>query len=168
MYSCNLIVLSYHRFTAEDDDYIFSRTYKQFRNDISTKDFDWITIDDGHQSQVKACKMMEGINIRAKLFINPGSIGTREYCTWDDIYKLSKAHDIENHALYHLDLVTLQDEEIWEQIEKAQDVIKEKVGKYPRFFVPPWNHYDNRVESIVKEMGLQLIKDRINIKNNSR
>jgi peptidoglycan/xylan/chitin deacetylase (PgdA/CDA1 family) len=168
MYSCNLIVLSYHRFTPEDHDYPFSRTYKQFRNDIETKDFDWITIDDGHASIIKACKMLQESNIRAKLFIAPGLIGRENYCTWSEIWSLSKFHDIENHSYDHLRLVTLEDDEIYQQIEKAQEAIKENIGRYPRYFVPPWNNYDNRVDAIVKDMGLQMVKDRINIKNNSR
>jgi peptidoglycan/xylan/chitin deacetylase (PgdA/CDA1 family) len=168
MYNCNLIVLSYHRFYPEDNTYPFSRTYKQFRNDLDTKDFDWITIDDGHASIIKSCKMMQESNIRAKLFINPGLIGKENYCTWNEIWALSKYHDIENHSHDHLRLVTLEDDEIVEQIQKAQEAIKEHIGRYPRFFVPPWNSYDNRVEAIVKDIGLQMVKDRVTIKNNSR
>lgn len=165
MTKINLIALSYHRFTQTDDPYVFSRTYKQFRNDLETKDFDWITIDDGHKSQIKAAKMMKDGNIRAKLFICPGMIGKADYCTWDDIWALSRDHDIENHSQDHQDLVTIEDEKIWEQIQEAQAAIKEHTGRFPRFFVPPWNHYDNRVEAIIKEIGLQLVKDRITIKN---
>jgi peptidoglycan/xylan/chitin deacetylase (PgdA/CDA1 family) len=168
MYNCNLIVLSYHRFTAEDDSYVFSRTYKQFRNDLQSKDFDWITIDDGHRSQIKACKMMQDQNVRAKLFINPGLTGTDNYCTWEELWTLAKNHDIENHSFSHRRLVPLTDDEIWHEIQTTQQVIKEQIGKYPRFFVPPWNHYDNRIEMIAKEMGLQLVKNRIDIKNSTR
>jgi peptidoglycan/xylan/chitin deacetylase (PgdA/CDA1 family) len=168
MFNCNLIVLSYHKFTAEDDLYVFSRTYKQFRNDLQTKDFDWITIDDGHRSQIKACKMMQDLNIRAKLFVNPGLVGNDNYCTWEELWTLSKNHDIENHSYNHLRLVPLEDEQIFNEIKLSQEAIKENIGRYPRFFVPPWNHYDNRIEAIAKEIGLQLVKNRINIKNSTR
>jgi peptidoglycan/xylan/chitin deacetylase (PgdA/CDA1 family) len=168
MFNCNLILLSYHRFTAEDNEYPFSRTYKQFRSDIETKDFDWITIDDGHKSQIKACKMMQDKNIRAKLFTTVSLVGTTGYCSWDDLWKLSKFHDISNHATDHVKLTELATEDIYKSLEHANMEIKKMIGVVPRFFVPPYNTFDYRVEIIAKELGLVLVKDRINITNNSR
>lgn len=166
MYNANLIVLSYHRFTQEEDSYVFSRTYKQFRNDLETKDFDWITIDDGHNSIIKACKMMSDHNIRAKLFINPGLVGTESYCSWSILNALSQDHDIENHSFDHVRLPALEDpKDIYWQIAHAQEEIEKNIGRTPRFFVPPWNNYDERVESICAEMGIQIVKNRINMKN---
>lgn len=168
MYNCNLIVLSYHRFTAEDHPYPFSRTYKQFRNDLQTKDFDWITIDDGHASIIKACKMMQDSNIRAKLFIATSLIGAPGYCTWDDLWKLSKFHDIENHSHNHQILTELDSKTIYWNISKAVREIKRHIRVRPRYFVPPYNTADSRVESIVRHLGLQMVKDRIDIRNDSR
>lgn len=166
-YNVNLVALSYHRFNAEPDEYPFSRTYKQFRHDIQSKTFDWITIDDGHESTLKACAMMQHYNVRGKLFISPALIDTPGYMTWKDVVELSFFHDIENHSLEHIRLVPLEDKAIFYQIEKAQEEIFKRVGKYPRYFVPPWNHYDNRVETILEELGIQLVRRRIIIKNDT-
>lgn len=163
-----LVVLSYHKFTPEDNEYVFSRTYKQFRTDIETKDFDWITIDDGHVSQIKACKMMQDKNIRAKLFTTTSLVGTPGYCSWDEIWSLSKAHDIENHGTTHKDHTLLGESAIYESIAWAQECIKEKVGRTPRYFVPPYNSFDERIVDICKTLKLVLVIDRITIKNNSR
>lgn len=165
MTNLTFIVLNYHRFTTEEDEYIFSRTYKQFNNDLASKDFDLITVDDGHRSVLKAAKMMELSNVRAKLFINPGTIDTPGHCSWSEIKELARYHDIENHSLDHLRLVTMDDKEIFSQIWEAQEIIAAKVGRRPRFFVPPWNHYDNRVEGICEELGLQILRKRFTIKN---
>jgi peptidoglycan/xylan/chitin deacetylase (PgdA/CDA1 family) len=168
MFNCELIVLSYHRFTPEDHDYIFSRTYKQFRQDLETKDFDWITIDDGHRSQIKACKMMQDKNFRAKLFTTAALVGTGGYCSWDDLWTLSRLHDIENHGFNHLDHTLLSEEEMYQSIHKTSELIKNYIGRSPRYFVPPYNLFDDRVETIAKELGLVLIKNRVTIKNISR
>lgn len=165
MTNLDLIVFSYHRFTVSEDEYVFSRTYRQFRNDLNTKDFDLITIDDGHHSCIKACKMMEESNIRAKIFVNPALFDCNGYCTSAEILALSKKHDIENHAREHVKLVPLDDLDIYQLILQAQDKIQALTGRRPRFFVPPWNHYDNRVEDICEELNLQIVKKRITIKN---
>jgi peptidoglycan/xylan/chitin deacetylase (PgdA/CDA1 family) len=164
----NLIVLSYHQFTPEDNPYAFSRTYKQFQNDLNTKDFDWITMDDGHQSIIKACKMMEAKNMRAKIFVSSSLIGMEGYCTWDDLWRLAKCHDIENHSHVHVKLTTLKADEIYTQIKMCNDEIKKHIGRTPRYFVAPWNQYDDRIIKIATHLGLQIVKDRTDIRNDSR
>lgn len=168
MFNCDLIVLSYHRFVEEESDYVFSRTYKQFAHDLGTKDFDWITIDDGHQSQMKACEMMREKNIRAKLFISTALVGQKGYCTWDELWKLSRHHDIGNHSHDHVKLTELPAEEAYAQIEKANLLIKHHIGIMPRYFVPPWNQFNPVIENLARSQGLVLVKNRINILNISR
>jgi peptidoglycan/xylan/chitin deacetylase (PgdA/CDA1 family) len=113
--------------------------------------------------------MMEDRNIRAKIFISTDLIGNEGYCTWDEIWRVSRKHDIENHSHQHIRLDEIKDENkiLW-QIEKANMAIKQQVGRIPRFFVAPWNSYDKRVDKAAKSMGLQSLKDRINMKNISR
>jgi peptidoglycan/xylan/chitin deacetylase (PgdA/CDA1 family) len=163
-----LIVLSYHRFAKSEDPYVFSRTYKQFQYDLDTKDFDWITIDDGHASIIKACKMMEEKNIRAKLFISTSLIGEKGYCTWDDIWKLSKKHDICNHSHNHVDLTEKNYSDIWNNLYIAQLRIIECIGYAPRYFVPPWNKFNADVEKACAAHGMIMLKYRTDIKNDSR
>lgn len=165
MHTYNLKVLSYHRFTEQAHDYAFSRTYKQFAGDLVRLDFDWITIDDGHQSMIKACAMMQEKNIRAKLFVSTQLIGQAGYCTWGDLWKLSKFHDIENHSHAHVKLTELSDEDIFGNIEHASYIIKGETGRQPRYFAAPWNQWDVRVEKAATELKLHGVRERIDIKN---
>lgn len=166
MFNCNLIVLSYHRFTNHPDDYIYSRTYDQFANDLSTMEFDWITIDDGHESMMQACKIMAEKNIRAKLFISSSLIGTEGYCSWDQIKELSIFHDIENHSHNHERLTWLKDiKAIYENIWTCSVKIDLCTGRKPRYFVPPWNQADDRVQDCAERNDLILVKNRIDILN---
>lgn len=168
MHDSNLIILSYHRFDAEENEYPFSRTYKQFANDLVIKDFDWITMDDGFKSVIKACEMMRVKNFRAKLFISTALIGTGKYLDWDDIWKLSRYHDIENHSHEHLLLTQLQEEEVYRHLALANALIKEFTGRCPRYFVAPWNTYNDIVLKVAAEVGLQVVRGRVDIRNNSR
>lgn len=169
MTTTKLIVLSYHRFGNEESNYVFSRTYKQFKHDLETKDFDWITIDDGSSCLIKACKMMEERNIRAKIFIATALVGKPGYCSWDELWAVSKKHDIENHSHRHVRLIELgADQEIFSEIKQAQELIKANIGRWPRYFAAPWNQYDMRVTMAAGKLNLQPLMDRINIKNDSR
>lgn len=165
-FTCNLIVLSYHTFSKEPRDYQYNRTFRQFSNDLETKTFDWITIDDGHASIMEPCQIMAARNIRAKIFISTSLIGLPNYLTWDQVRELAVFHDIENHSHLHERLTWLKwTEDIEIQIVTASEMIKRHIGRWPRYFVPPFNNSDERVEAMAIKNNLQLVRDRINILN---
>lgn len=168
MFIANLTVLSYHRFTEAENKYAFSRTYKQFANDLATKDFDWITIDDGHGSIMKACEMMREKNFRAKIFISTALIDTPGHLTRDQVWLLSRHHDIGNHSHDHIKLTELNWDEMMAQVQTASKKIKEMTGVMPRYFVPPWNQYNELLLEVVNDNNMQLVRDRVDIKNDSR
>jgi peptidoglycan/xylan/chitin deacetylase (PgdA/CDA1 family) len=168
MFNVDLIVLSYHRFVYEHNDYRFSRTYDQFGQDISKMRYDWITIDDNMKCMIKACDMLRYCNIRAKLFICTSLVGQPGYCTWEEIRELSKYHDIENHGHVHEYHTQMDAAAVVESISQANKLIRENVGRTPRYFVPPYNTHNTYVEWAAKEYGLILVKDRINILNTTK
>lgn len=168
MQHSELIILSYHRFVEQESDYRFSRTYEQFGHDIRKKVYDLITIDDGMSCQIKACALMTRLNIRAKLFICTSLVGTKGYCTWDELRELSKYHDIENHSHVHEWHTNMTRWDINISIQTAQRMIGMEIGKYPRFFVAPYNQYNQEVDDIVSELGLISLKNRENILNISK
>lgn len=168
MTNLNLIILSYHQFVEEPKDYRFSRTYDQFYHDIRKKIFDIVTIDDGMSCQIKACDMLRGMNIRAKLFTCTSLIGTEGYCTWEELKELSRWHDIENHGNVHKDHSLATYSLIYESIYTAQQRITENIGRAPRYFVPPYNQYNGNVKEVCGKLGLQLVTDRENILNISK
>lgn len=168
MFNVDLIVLSYHRFGTEESPYRFSRTYEQFSHDIVKKVYDWVSIDDGMRCQVQACEIMRHCNIRAKLFIPTSLIGEPGYCTWDEIRELSKYHDIENHSHSHKWHTQMLTGEIIDSIERTNYLIESHIGRRPRYFVPPYNAYDDRVMEACQQLNLTLVKNRITILNNSK
>lgn len=166
MSNLNLIVLSYHEFYEEFDDYQFSRIYSKFRNDLETKIFDFITIDDAHYSSMKAFYMMKERNIRGLLFVPTALVSTSEkYLSWSQINQISKHHDIGNHSHRHIDLRNLTNDQIQEEILTANSLIEKHTGKRPRFFVPPFNKTNKHVDNIAEKLNLQIIRNRIDILN---
>jgi len=164
----DVTILSYHKFTDKPDEYPFSRTYDQFTHDLEKKIFDWITIDDGMKCMVKACDILRSFNIRGKLFVCTSLIGTAGYCTWKELKYLSRFHDIENHSHRHLYLTSLDYDRQEDQISNANSLITQQIERRPRFFVPPYNAFNEDTELACENYGLILLKDRITIKNNSK
>lgn len=160
-----MIILSYHVFTVSPKEYEFSRTYKQFVNDLETKIFDLVTIDDARRCMIRACHILKKKNFRAKLFIPTSLVGTPGYCTWDQLRKLSKYHDIENHSHSHENLTELDNDTIFHNIHKASLIIEKETGKAPRYFVPPFNKTNKHVDNIAEKLELQILKDRIDMTN---
>jgi hypothetical protein len=154
-------VLEYHKFGEETEEYPLSRTYKQFEEDLKT-DFDFITMDDGYKSQIKACQMLKEKGIRGMLSITTGFLGKEGYMTWNDVEELSKDHEIINHTVNHLRLTELSEEQVRFEIHAAQKEFEAR-DIHPRYFIPPWNQTNPLVDSIYKELGLKLIRGRLTI-----
>lgn len=164
----NLTILSYHQFVEEESEYPFSRTFEQFDHDIRKKHYDWITIDDGRICSIRACEMLQSYNVRAKLFICTGLVGQPGYCTWDALRELSRFHDIENHSHYHKDHSSVIYKIQEQSIRLAQEIITAEIGKAPRYFVAPYNQYNDNTDKIAISLGLTCVKDRENILNRSK
>jgi len=161
-----IIVYEYHRFGDEREEYKFSRTYKQFEEDLKTT-FDWLVFDDGYQSQIKACEMARQLNIRVKLAIITSWIGKPNYLTKEEIKELSKYHDIENHTHHHKVLTELPDDLIEKEIKWGNKVITEIIGRIPRYLICPHNQVNNNVREIANKLGLVVLEDRTTIYNDT-
>lgn len=167
MYSPNLIVLSYHQFTENQEQYQYSRTLSDFAADLGSIKYDWVTIDDGRVSIMEACRIMRKRNIRAKLFICTSLVGLDGYCTWNDLGKLSAHHDIENHSHIHKKHTEMEYGDAISSIQQAQSEIEKELLVIPRYFVPPYNTFTSKIEVAALKLGLQLVKNRITILNDT-
>ncbi len=165
MFKTYLTVWSYHKFGEAASEYEFSRTYKEFIEDINTGVFDWITLDDGHSSQFMASEILRDHNLRAKIGIISSLVGTGNYMSWDELKELSEHHDIVNHSHDHPNFLELNETERAYQIEKCNDEMMKHLGIKPRWFIPPFNKSDEKLEYLVSTYGMQLIKNRRTITN---
>lgn len=167
MFTADLTILSYHVFNDEPSEYRFSRTFDQFSHDIRKKVYDEIHIDDAKKCTIRACEILKSYNRRAKIFVCPSLIGTAGYCTWQDIVRLGEYHDIENHGFVHRDHSLMNYKEQQHSIATAQEVICSHV-RPPRFFIPPYNQFNQNTFKICQELKLTLVHSRVNILNISK
>jgi len=158
-------ILSYHQFVETPIDYKFSRTYEQFYHDIRKKEYSLITIDDAMICCIKACEMMRDFGIRAKLFVPTSLVGKEGYCTWDQLRELSHHHDIENHGHLHEWHTQMSYPDILGSIHTAQQKILLEIGKNPKYFVSPYNAYDDDVYKAVEALGLIPMDKRLTVAN---
>lgn len=167
MTNLNLIILSYHQFTDDYNDYKFSRMYSRFREDLDTKVFDVVTVDDAHWSSRKAFEMMRDRNHRGILFVPTSLIGEDGYLTWKEISLISQFHEIGNHSHNHINLQKLSLAEVKDELIISNMLIEKHTGKKPRFFVPPFNKYNNYIDNVAEKFGMQIIKNRLDILNDT-
>lgn len=59
-----------------------------------------------------------------------------------------------SHSFSHVDLTQLTKEEIREDIEKAQNRIKEVLGVEPTLYIPPYFLYNRDILDVLEELGL--------------
>jgi peptidoglycan/xylan/chitin deacetylase (PgdA/CDA1 family) len=55
-----------------------------------------------------------------------------------------------------------------DNIKQASEIIEENIGRSPRYFVAPYNWYNDVVDSAVESLDLTSIKNRVNILNISK
>lgn len=160
-------ILEYHVFTEEPAPYEYSRTYSQFENDLNTKEFDLITMDDGKRSQYKACKMLEERGIKAVLGIITSQVGEKGYLTWDELRELSKYHIIASHSHNHIRFNWMKKKQIEAEMYVSRAILEDKLGVEVKYLIPPFNMVNEEVEELAKEYNYELITGRITIRNNT-
>jgi peptidoglycan/xylan/chitin deacetylase (PgdA/CDA1 family) len=70
---------------------------------------------------------------------------------------LKEGHFICNHTYNHSQLLKLSKNEVIEQIEKFNNLIKQNSGKDVLYFRPPYGKFDLSIVSLLKEMNLKTV-----------
>jgi len=71
---------------------------------------------------------------------------------------VADGHEVFNHSLTHRSFLDLSDEEIREELERAERIIRRIAGRSPRpYFRPPYGDYDRRVLKAAAAAGWQCV-----------
>ncbi len=113
------------------------------------------TFDDGFKKELEdAARLTESVGIRGTFFVIPGQIEKQSWrAQWPRLKQLhEKGYEIGNHSMTHPKLHTLSDQDLDYQVNKAYDIIKEKIGVAPfTFCYPGGTKRDERVKKKVYE-----------------
>jgi biofilm PGA synthesis lipoprotein PgaB len=124
-----------------------------------------ITFDDAYADiHANAYPLLRKRDWPFTIFINTRDVGTsRQFLTWDQIRTMHRnGATLGNHSHTHAHLLRQETGELeadWRRrvtldITRAGAIIFERSGVRPRFFAYPSGEYDERLQEIVKQLGL--------------
>jgi polysaccharide deacetylase family sporulation protein PdaB len=70
----------------------------------------------------------------------------------------TKGHEIGNHSATHPHMNALSEDEIYQELLETNRLIERLVGKSPRLFRPPFGEYNNRLITVVEDLGMKTIQ----------
>ncbi len=103
-----------------------------------------LTIDDGFKSFYEsAWPFLKENKIPFILFVSTEPVGNNGYMTWNEIKEIEDASFaiIGHHSHSHEYLIEKSDKEFVEDIERANQIFKEKIGYVPPLFSYPFGEY---------------------------
>ncbi|MEZ4944267.1 MAG: polysaccharide deacetylase family protein [Cyclobacteriaceae bacterium] len=118
-----------------------------------------ITIDDGYKSFFKnGLPLLHQYQFPATLFINTKTVGAGDYMNWEELKgAMNQKIEIGNHTHTHDYFVdnepSLRYTYFEDNIQTAQQLIKDKLGIFPKVLAYPYGEFDQKMKVITKGMG---------------
>ncbi|MEU8524167.1 MULTISPECIES: polysaccharide deacetylase family protein [Streptomyces] len=125
----------------------------------------FITIDDGAEKDPAFVRMMKDLKIPVTMFLTDSAIRT-DYAYFEPLAGLGNG--VANHTLTHPNLRTLGADAQRREICGQQTKLKERFGKTPRLFRPPYGNWNEATRAAVGQCGAEAIvlwRESMQIKN---
>ena len=113
-----------------------------------------ISIDDGFTSfYEEAWPYLKKNNIPFILFVSTEPVGKNGYMTWDQILEIenSELGTIGHHSHTHEYLIDFSNEDFIKDIEKANQIFKNKLGHVPTIFSYPFGEYSKFMKNYISQ-----------------
>jgi len=113
-----------------------------------------LTFDDGHIDHYQnAFRILKKHNMKGVFFIiSDKPDNDPNYATWEQIREMSgNGQEIASHTVSHLNLATLSDEKIKNELKTSKKEIEKKIGKPVISLCYPAGKYNDRVIKVAKE-----------------
>lgn len=104
-----------------------------------------VSFDDGFRSVYeKAAPIMEKYGIKGNVYLPTGYIGNDpHFMDWEMVKDLQAGNfEMQAHTHDHVDVRTLTEQTLAEQIKASDDAFEEKLGFLPKAFCLPFGTYD--------------------------
>lgn len=115
-----------------------------------------ISFDDGFRSVYEnAAPIMEKYGIKGNVYLPTGYIGNDpHFMDWDMVQKLQEgSFEMQAHTHSHVDVRTLDEQALQEQIKASDELFREKLGYLPRAFCLPFGTYDRASVKALRKTG---------------
>lgn len=115
-----------------------------------------VSFDDGFRSVYeKAAPIMEKYGIKGNVYLPTGYIGNDpHFMDWDMVQALQgNGFEMQAHTHSHVDVRTLTEQTLNEQIKASDDAFEEKLGFLPKAFCLPFGTYDCASVKKLKKSG---------------
>ena len=117
-----------------------------------------LTFDDGYlDNYTHAYPLLEKMGFPCTFFVNPQSIGTKGFMTWDMLQKMSRTPGIEvqSHGISHDPLKDLDEMRAKISICESKKILEHMLGKGVTGFSYPSGSFNDSIMKWVKESGYQ-------------
>lgn len=115
-----------------------------------------VSFDDGFRSVYEnAAPIMETYGIRGNVYLPTAYIGNdSHFMDWDMVQKLQEgSFEMQAHTHNHVDVRTLDEQALQEQIQASDELFREKLGYLPRAFCLPFGTYDSASIKKIRNTG---------------
>jgi len=128
---------------------------KLLRGDPNRKEVA-LTFDDGpHPAYTpKLLDILDRYGVKATFFV-VGMMARRYPKLVEE--EAARGHVVGNHTYHHIDLTKVSDEQIADEIQRCDVVLRRILGRQPRFFRPPGGDYNARVAQISQSIGHTMV-----------
>jgi peptidoglycan/xylan/chitin deacetylase (PgdA/CDA1 family) len=125
-----------------------------------------VTFDDGLSSNHSlGLPVIRELGVGCTVFVTTDFVGHDvrfpwEYCqddlpmSWEQVREMANAGvDIQSHGCSHASFPELENEALLHDLVESKRVIDSELGVQPAVLAYPFGHYDERVESVVRQAG---------------
>jgi peptidoglycan/xylan/chitin deacetylase (PgdA/CDA1 family) len=117
-----------------------------------------ISFDDNTDYDRKAVELLNKYGIKGTFYINSGTLGKPGYVSADELKTLYVGHEVASHTIGHLHLTGMSEEEITYQIKEDVAMIEDYTKEKVHGFAYPFGEFNDKVKSVVKELGLSYAR----------
>lgn len=117
------------------------------------------TFDDGHISNYAAALYMKEHGYgSADFFVNPSTVGKKNFMDWQQLREMSAAGmSIQSHAYEHVYLSDLTESEQYEQLYRSKSAIEEKLGIEVTIIAPPGGRFNAATKIEAQRAGYKTL-----------
>jgi hypothetical protein len=130
---------------ANDIEYRFPKTHKKAVV---------MSYDDGSEHDRRLVGIFNTYGVRGTFHLNSSRLGDDYHIKRDGVGTLYRGHEVSCHTRNHRDLTALADHDARMEIETDKRDLESLVGYAVRGLAYPFGAYDDRIVSLVSELGM--------------